>query len=87
VKRRTGRNIVIDSGAGVVSAGANPDQLFLRGPTAFDADVASLRAILAEWARPNLTRRERLAHLTGETPGGSNGAAIVPKAAIVSPSR
>ena len=39
---------------------SSPDQLFLRGPTAFDADVGSLRAILAEWARPNLTRRERL---------------------------
>jgi phospholipase C len=86
VDRRTGRNIVIgrlDNGLRNVS----PDELLIGRPFDIDADVGSLRAILAEWDRPNLTRRERLDHLMGITPGGSNGAAIIAKEAIAFPSR
>jgi phospholipase C len=85
VEKRTGRNIVIgppNNGRRDVS----PDELRIGRPFDFDADVGSLRAFLAEWARPNLTRRERLEHLTGKTPGGANGAAVINPKAIASPS-
>ena len=76
VKRRAGRNIVIGpTGDGIRET--SPEELLVTGPTDVDADVGSLRAILAEWARPNLTRRQRLQHLTGKEPGGYNGAAVI----------
>jgi hypothetical protein len=61
---------------------SDPDELLVASPTDFDADVGSLRAILAEWARPNLTRRERLEHLAGKTPRGHNGKALLKEDAI-----
>jgi hypothetical protein len=86
VRRHTGRNIVVGLMAGGVRD-ASPDELLISRPFDFEADVGSLRAILTEWIRPNLTRRERLEHLTGKLPGGNNGAAIIRKDAIFPPLR
>ena len=84
MKRRNGRNIVIGLTADGIRK-TDPEELLVTSPTDFDADVGSLRAMLAEWARPELTRRERLEHLTGETPRGYNGRALINKDAIALP--
>jgi Ca2+-binding RTX toxin-like protein len=77
-----GRNILIGGrGNDRLKAGSAED-LLISGWTDFDADVGSLRAILAEWVRPNLTYAERMGHLDGHVPGGKNGSAALNAATI-----
>ncbi len=44
----------------------------MSGTTLYDANVAALSALLAEWDRRDVNRATRLAHLMGPT-GGLNG--------------
>jgi Ca2+-binding RTX toxin-like protein len=60
------------TGADAVTGGAAGD-LLIGGSTSFDANVAALQAILAEWERTDATYTERIDHLRGAAAGGLNG--------------
>jgi autotransporter-associated beta strand protein len=49
------------------------EDLLIGGSTRHDDHIAALDAILAEWGRTDLNRRERQEHLRGGEPGGLNG--------------
>jgi hypothetical protein len=72
----TGRNVLI-GGAGsdtLNASGASGDNLVIGGTTAYDANLAALEAILAEWTRTDLGFRDRYSDLTS----GRNGAGARP---------
>ena len=64
----------------ILIGGANQDDLrgrsgrdlIIGGGTTLDANLTALRAILAEWTRTDATYADKVAHLTGSTPGGLN---------------
>jgi hypothetical protein len=71
LKGGAGRDLLIGGlGADTLDGGAD-DDLLIGGVTAFDANTAALSAILAEWARTDLTYTQRVAHLRNG--GGLNG--------------
>jgi phospholipase C len=72
-----GRNIVIGGRGNNRLKAGSPDDLLINGWTDFDADAGTLRTILAEWVRPNLTYAERMGHLSGKVAGGKNGPAAL----------
>ena len=53
--------------------GGKGSSLLIGSTTDHDANLDALRAILAEWAL-GAPVADRIAHLTGDTPGGLNGA-------------
>ncbi|MFO0868700.1 MAG: PKD domain-containing protein [Pirellulales bacterium] len=74
----TGRDLLIAGTGRDTLWGNADDDLLIAGSTAFDEDRVALQAILAEWSRTDLTASTsyavRVAHLTGATSGGLNGA-------------
>jgi len=67
----TGRNVLIggDGGDTLDASRATGDNLLIGGRTDFDASLAALNAIFAEWTRPDLGFRDRFSDLNS----GSNG--------------
>jgi hypothetical protein len=67
----TGRNVLIGGGGGdtLDASRATGDNLLIGGRTDFDAWLAALDAVFAEWTRLDLGFRDRFSDLTG----GSNG--------------
>jgi Ca2+-binding RTX toxin-like protein len=70
-----GRSILIGgAGADTLTGGAGEDVL-IGGTTSYDASVAQLQGLMAEWKRTDLAYQQRIDHLTGKTAGGLNGSA------------
>ncbi len=68
-----GRNVLIGGlGSDHIKAGTRGD-ILIAGRTDYDANLAALREILAEWSRPDASYADRVAHLTGRLSGGLNG--------------
>jgi Ca2+-binding RTX toxin-like protein len=67
-----GRDILIGGNGSDVLFGLGGDDLLIAGTTAYDADLASLALLQAEWARTDLGYADRVAHL--QNGGGLNGA-------------
>ena len=68
----SGRDLLLGGLGADVLHGGDGDDLLIGGTTDFDADLPALRALLAEWARPDANYLGRIAHLVG-SPGGLNG--------------
>jgi hypothetical protein len=69
----SGQDILIGgSGAATLQAGHGGDVL-IAGSTSYDANVAALLALLAEWDRPDRTYSQRVQDLFGTGSGGLNG--------------
>ena len=68
----SGRDLLLGGLGTDVLHGGDGDDLLIGGTTDFDADLPALRALLAEWARPDANYLGRIAHLVG-SPGGLNG--------------
>jgi Ca2+-binding RTX toxin-like protein len=67
-----GRDVVIGGDGSDKLTGGGDDDILIGGRTSFDADLAALDAILAEWNSP-ATYKFRVDHLIGAAPGGLNG--------------
>jgi hypothetical protein len=67
-----GRNVLIGGQGEDVLIGGGRSDLLIGGSTAFDANEAALRAILAEWTSA-ASYPTRVGHLLGTLPGGLNG--------------
>jgi hypothetical protein len=69
-----GRDILIASPQSVFQPGRG-DDLLIKGITPFNSDLASLNALLAEWARPGIDDRTRINDLVHG--GGLNGNVVL----------
>jgi hypothetical protein len=69
----TGRNILIGGGGSntLDASGATTDNIVIGGTTDYDANLAALDAIFAEWARTDLNFKDRFSDLTSGTNGQS----------------
>jgi hypothetical protein len=71
----SGRDILIGgAGASTLRAGSGGD-ILVAGRTAYDADVAALLAVVAEWGRTDRGYSARVSDLFGTGTGGLNGTA------------
>lgn len=68
-----GRDILIGGTGADVLHGGDDDDILIGGTTDFDANLAALTALLAEWGRCDPCYQGRIDHLTGATRGGRNG--------------
>ena len=70
------RNVLIGGGGSdeIRGFGGAKEELLIGGSTAYDTDIAALRAILAEW-ESSAAVETRVGHLRGTIPGGLNGRA------------
>jgi Ca2+-binding RTX toxin-like protein len=59
-------------GLDTLQAGSGGD-ILIGGTTSFDNNAAALAAVLAEWARTDISYSARVADLNGSTSGGLNG--------------
>ena len=65
----TGRNLLIGgTGRSHLKAGPRGD-ILIAGSTDYDADLAALRAVLQEWAAPDVVYADRVARLSGKQAG------------------
>jgi hypothetical protein len=70
-----GRDILIGgAGASTLRAGGGGD-ILIAGRTAYDADLAALLAVLAEWGRPDRSYAARVSNLFNGGSDGLNGTA------------
>jgi Ca2+-binding RTX toxin-like protein len=77
----TGRDVLIGGGgADHVVAGSGGD-IVIGGTTDFDANGLALAAVLAEWARTDISYLARINHLTGPT-AGLNGTTFLTKSTV-----
>jgi hypothetical protein len=77
----TGINLLIaDGGADVLTAGPKSD-LLIGGSTDFDANVAALSAIMAEWTSSD-SYTTKVARLMGTQSGGANGTTVLTSATV-----
>ena len=75
-----GRNVLIGGlGHDHIKAGPRGD-ILIAGRTDYDANLAALREILAEWSRPDATYDDRVAHLSGTLSDGLNHASLLDSA-------
>src|SRR5262245_7921822 len=73
VKTRLGRVNVLIGGRGADAlTGGRDEDILIGGFTLYDADVAALQAIGAEWTS-DAPVATRVGHLRGAIPGGRNG--------------
>jgi Ca2+-binding RTX toxin-like protein len=69
----SGRDILIGGGGpGVLQAGSGGD-ILIGGSTAYDANVAALETLVAEWGRTDIGYAQRVQDLFGGGPGALNG--------------
>jgi ELWxxDGT repeat protein len=78
----TGRNILIGgAGADKLTGGSN-DDILVGGSTLYDANIAALGALLAEWIRTDQTYTQRVAYIDGASTGGLNGSTVLSAATV-----
>jgi phospholipase C len=78
------------SGLGILIAGAGKSQLkagsggtiLIAGTTDFDANIAALKSLEAEWSRTDETYAQKVAHLDGGATGGKNGPYILDETTV-----
>lgn len=68
----SGRNLLIGGGGSDRLYAGGDGDILIGGTTDYDANLAALNAIMAEWGRTDLSYDQRIAHLDGSTPGGLN---------------
>lgn len=69
----SGRDLLIGGGdADTLYAGSGGD-ILIGGATDYDANLAALDAIMAEWGRTDISYQQRIADLDGPASGGLNG--------------
>jgi hypothetical protein len=56
--------------------------ILIGGSTDFDANLAALKVLLAEWSRTDLTYQQKVDHLTGAASGGLNGSFLLTTATV-----
>ena len=72
-----GSNLLIGSAGADSVSGSGGSDLLVGGTTDFDGNLAALLSVMAEWGRTDLGYADRILHLTGEVPGGLNGAVVI----------
>ncbi|HZY90888.1 MAG TPA: acid phosphatase [Gemmataceae bacterium] len=81
-----GRDVLVGGrGASILIGGAGNDLLvagaggsiLIGGTTKYDANIAALKALEAEWSRTDETYLQRVTHLNGGATGGLNGAYLL----------
>jgi Ca2+-binding RTX toxin-like protein len=78
----SGRNLLIGgAGADRLTGGPGEDVL-VGGTTSYDANMAALASLMAEWARTDLTYQQRIGDLTGQVAGGLNGARLLNESTV-----
>jgi Ca2+-binding RTX toxin-like protein len=78
----SGPNLLIGGLGSDTLNGGNSDDILIGGTTDFDANLAALNAIMAEWARTDLGYQSRIDHLTGAVSGGLNGPYLLSSATV-----
>ena len=78
----SGRDLLIGGLGADVLHGGGGDDILIGDTTDFDANVAALNAIMAEWGRTDATYQTRIAHLNGTTPGGLSAGYLLTAATI-----
>jgi phospholipase C len=69
---------ILIGGAGRDLLGAGPGgSILIGGTTKYDANIAALKALEAEWSRTDETYLQRVTHLNGGATGGLNGAYVL----------
>jgi VCBS repeat-containing protein len=77
-----GRDVLL-GGAGVdILRGGGGDDVLIGNPTDFDASLAALNALIAEWGRIDANYNTRSNRLRGLEPGGLNGAYLLSNSTI-----
>src|SRR5205823_1173861 len=74
-------NLIAGQGRDLLIGGTGADSLAARGTgdieipgtTSYDANLAALNAVMAEWGRTDADYATRVKHLGGSLPGGRNG--------------
>jgi PKD repeat protein len=69
-----GRNLLFGGAGADVLHGGSGDDLLVGGVSTFDANLAALLALQAEWGRTDADYLTRISHLNGTAAGGLNGA-------------
>jgi hypothetical protein len=72
-----GRNLLFGGAGADVLQGGGDDDLLVGGASNYDADLAALTALRAEWARTDADYQTRIDHLTGTLAGGLNGGTLL----------
>lgn len=73
----SGRNLLIGGGGSDTLYGGGGDDILIGGGTVYDANLAALNAIMAEWGRTDLSYQQREADLSGAASGGLNGSYVL----------
>lgn len=68
-----GRDVLLGGAGADVLRGGGGDDVLIGNPTDFDASLAALNALIAEWGRTDAAYNSRSNHLRGLEPGGLNG--------------
>jgi uncharacterized protein (TIGR03118 family) len=79
-----GRDILIGGGGRSSLTAGNGGDILIGGRTAYDANVAALLDLLAEWGRTDRTYEQRVQDLFGNGSGGLNGAFLLDGQTITS---
>src|SRR5262249_46290048 len=77
-----GRDVLIGGGGTDLLYGGSGDDLPIAGTTDDAATDAALSAVMREWSRTDADYGTRVAHLTGASPGGANGATVLNAATV-----
>src|SRR5262249_29628567 len=72
-----GRDVLIGGGGSDLLYGGSGDDLLVAGTTDYDTNDAALYALMREWSRTDADYGTRVAHLTGASLGGANGATVL----------
>lgn len=73
----TGEDVLIGGADDDLLCGDNNGDLPVAAIWTYQADVEALDAVLKEWTRTDASYGQRRDHLTGDTPGGLNGAFVL----------
>jgi hypothetical protein len=68
-----GRDILIGGGGPVILHAGTGEDVLIAGTTTYNANLAALAALLAEWGRPDRDQAHRVHDLFGDYSGGLNG--------------
>ena len=71
----SGRNLLI-GGTGEDKLRSEGEDILIGSTTAYDANETAMAALLAEWSSAQ-SYAQRVAHLSGQTPGGLNGSFVL----------
>jgi Ca2+-binding RTX toxin-like protein len=73
----TGRDILIGGGGPASLHAGTAEHILIGGSTSYDANMAALAALVAEWSRPDVAYADRVHALLQGGTGTSNGAFVL----------